>query len=161
MAALNGLFSLSLPKRQSWMLLGSLIRERSTLAQHRGMHSWSCSSSRTALHKVLCPCGKHAMGCGAFAPEHSTFNTHPDFTAPQDDASFCRVMLKASEWEQGPAPVILVIHKVANYSDDLIQASGPFPCSWHRLQHLWLCWCADNEIPHAASQPRPPAAAAD
>ena len=101
------------------------------------------------------------MGCGAFAPEQPTLNAHLDFTVPQDGASCCRVMLEASEWEQGPAPAILVKHKVANYSDDLIQASGLFPCRWHRYQHLGLCRCADNEIKRAASRPRPPAAAAD
>lgn len=81
--------------------------------------------------------------------------------APQDGASRCWAMLEASEWEQDPAPAVLVIHKAASYGDDLIQASGLFACRWHRYPHLWLCWCADNEITLAASRPRPPAAAAD
>lgn len=80
------------------------------------------------------------MGCGAFAPEHPTLNAHLDFAVPQDGASRCQAMLEAREWEQGPAPAILVIHKVANYSDDLIQASGLLLSRWHRYQHLWLCW---------------------
>lgn len=79
----------------------------------------------------------------------------PSWTSP------CPGMVPLAFGASSSKPVLLPMQEAADDGDDLIRASGLFPCRWHRYQHSRLRRCADNEITPAASQPRPPAAAAD